>query len=612
LRGFVTEIDEQFRLGSDGAPQNLTLRGVTPSGDAGETFAAANGRYEYRSPVDNGAAAAPPGAFYASFGGTIDGNIAFVDALRRSPDHSLALLPSGRAQIAPLTTHRVSNGRDTKTLTAYAITGVGLSPFPVWYDGDRFFAVIGFLSYIPPGWESIVEELSRVQADALVTRLRGLVDELGPRATTPIVFQDVRLFDADRGRFRVHQSVVVADGRISAVGGARSIRVPAGARVIPGAGRTLLPGLWDSHHHFAGDDSGVFLLSLGVTSIRDPANRDAALMASRRRIEAGEILGPRIVASLCIDGEGPNTAQMAALARNREEAIAAVRHAHEAGYFGVKLYCTLDPQLVAPIASEAHRLGLHVHGHIPAGMRPLDAVHAGYDEITHINFVMMQGMPDDVVAHSNGLARFYGIAAHAPDVNLRSPAMREYLSELQRLHIAVDPTLSTFEITFTPELGEMPAAYAPWTGALPIQLERGLRSSSLAPSAEVSRQQFRRAQAALSALVAELHRRRVPIVAGTDGFGLELARELEDYVAAGFTNAEALQTATITPARLFGVGAETGSIRAGKLAELVLVEGDPSRNIGDVRNTLLVMRDGRLMDAPALRAAAGLSGPPHR
>lgn len=608
LRGFVTEIDQQMRLGADGSLRSLEIRGSTPSGDSAETFTSADGRYQFRSPVDHGEGALPAGAFYSSFGGTIDGSIAFVDYLRARPDHVMQLLPGGRAELTQIATRTVSNGRESKNLTAYAIVGVGLSPFPVWYDGDNFFAFAGFLSYVPEGWESVANELSAAQDEALSSRATALVSEIGPRATQPILFQNVRIFDADANRFRDRMNVVVVDGRITAVG--RNVRAPANAQIVSGEGRTLVPGLWDSHQHFGGDDSGPLLLSQGITNIRDPGNRDAELMARRVRINEGQLLGPRIIASLLIDGEGPNTAQMATVARNAEEGIAAVRHAHEAGYFGVKLYGTLDPALVAPIAAEAHRLGLHVQGHIPHGMRPLEAVRAGYDEITHINFVMMQAMPDEVVQNSNGLPRFYGTARYAPDVDLRSPQMRSYLDELARRHIAVDPTLVTFEGGFVPDLGEMAAAYAPFVGTMPPSVERSFRAASFAPSAEVSREQMRRTQAALQNLVTELHRRHITIVAGTDGSGLELVRELELYVAAGFTPAEALATATLVPARLFGVGDETGSIRVGKAADLALVEGDPSRNIGDLRNVVMVMRDGRLMDANALRRAVGISGPP--
>jgi imidazolonepropionase-like amidohydrolase len=111
-------------------------------------------------------------------------------------------------------------------------------------------------------------------------------------------------------------------------------------------------------------------------------------------------------------------------------------------------------------------------------------------------------------------------------------------------------------------------------------------------------------------LLGRMKKAGVPIVAGTDGAGIELVRELEIYVQAGFTPAEALAAATIVPARLVGQDTKTGSVKVGKAADLALIEGDPSARIGDLRQTRVVMLDGKLLDADALRTAAGFSGRP--
>ena len=111
-------------------------------------------------------------------------------------------------------------------------------------------------------------------------------------------------------------------------------------------------------------------------------------------------------------------------------------------------------------------------------------------------------------------------------------------------------------------------------------------------------------------LLGKMHKAGVPIVAGTDGAGIEIVHELEIYVQAGFTPAEALATATLAPAKLVGQEKKTGSITVGKAADLVLVDGDPSKRLGDLRNTRVVMLDGNLLDADALRTAAGFSGRP--
>src|SRR5262249_54874267 len=152
---------------------------------------------------------------------------------------------------------------------------------------------------------------------------------------------------------------------------------------------------------------------------------------------------------------------------------------------------------------------LRVHGHIPQGMRPLDAVRAGYDEITHINWVMMQAAPDSIINNDNGLERFYGPARFGPEVDFNSPDMRAYLDELQRRHIAVDPTVSTFETLYVPDPGDMPPEYTPYAGTLPALLERQLRTGGLLPTEGVDRARMRAAQAALVRLVGELHRRNI-------------------------------------------------------------------------------------------------------
>jgi imidazolonepropionase-like amidohydrolase len=127
---------------------------------------------------------------------------------------------------------------------------------------------------------------------------------------------------------------------------------------------------------------------------------------------------------------------------------------------------------------------------------------------------------------------------------------------------------------------------------------------------DLTRADYRQSWAKMVELLGRMHAAGVPIVAGTDGAGIELVHELEIYVSAGFTPAEALAAATLVPAKLVGQDANTGSIKAGKVADLVLVEGDPSRRIGDLRQTRVIMLDGKLLDADALRAAAGFSGRP--
>jgi cytosine/adenosine deaminase-related metal-dependent hydrolase len=610
LRGFVTEIDEQNRFEPDGSLESLTVRGTVPDGDAAESYVVKNGAFTYASPVDHGTGKTVPNLEYAAFGGTFDSFTFILDALLKSPNHLVNLLPSGRAAIEQLTTLEVSIGTQKKTLTAYALTGVGLSPFPVWMDGKRFFGIVGFLNFLPQGWESAADTMIEAQEAALSKRAPALLAALAKTPDGPVAFKKVRLYDADGRMFREGMTVVIDRGRVVDVGPAEQTKVPASAQVIDGTGKTLIPGLWDNHQHYGDDETGALLLANGITSVRDPGNQPEQLMARKQRIDQGQLLGTRIVPSLLIDAPGEYAAQVATVVRNQDEAIAAVRRAKQDGYFGIKLYGSLDPAWVQPMAAEAHKLGLRVHGHIPHGMRPLEAVQAGYDEITHINFVMMQAMPTDVVATSNGMNRFVGTGKYAKDVDLHSKAMSEYFDQLAAHHTAVDPTLVTFEDLYVPDRGSYPPADAPYADSLPPQLSRSFLSSALAPSPELSRKTMRASFAKLSAIIPELNRRHILILAGTDGIGFELIRELELYVQAGLKPEEALATATINPATAFGLSEQTGSLAKGKLAELALINGDPSQRIGDLRQVELVMRDGKIMEAQRMREALGISAPP--
>jgi cytosine/adenosine deaminase-related metal-dependent hydrolase len=610
LRGFVTEIDEQNRFAPDGSLSGLVVRGHNPQGDVGESYAVKDGSYTFQTPVDHGSGKTAANLAYVSFGGTIDSFTFLIDAMRKSPNHSVNLLPSGQGSIEPLTTLEVSNGKEKKTLTAYAITGFGLSPFPVWMDGDKFFGAAGVIAFLPEGWESAGAAMSKAQDEALAKRAPAQYAAIAKTPSGPVAFRNVKLYDADARKFRDAMTVVVANGLVTDVGAASAVKIPAGAQIIDGSGKTLIPGLWDNHQHYGDDSTGPLLLASGITSVRDPGNQPDELMARKKRIDERELLGQRIVPSLLIDGPGPYTAQVAVVVHNTDEALAAVHRAKDSGYFGIKIYGSMDPAWVKPMATLAHQLGLHVHGHIPHGMRPLDAVHDGYDEITHINFVMMQAMPDDIVKNSNGMNRFVGTGKFAKDVDLHSPAMTAYLDELATRHIAVDPTLVTFEDLYVPDQGTYPAADAPYADTLPSQFARGFLSSAMAPQADLSRADMRASFAKLKDLVAELNKRHIEVLAGTDGVGFELIRELQLYTQAGLSVEDALATATINPATVYGMADKTGSLAKGKLAELALIDGDPAKDITQLRQVELVMRDGKLMKASDLRATLGISGAP--
>lgn len=610
LRGQVFEQDARLGAGADGLPATLEVRGFTPQGNAAERFAIEGGTARWKSPLDQGESADPAGRYYVSAGGPFLQLADFFERLYAAPGRRLGLLPGGEARMERLDATRIGTGDAAREIELWAITGFSLSPVPVWMAGDRFFATVSWVSLIPAEHVGEADRLQQIQDEALARRNPAFVERFGKLPGVPVAFEDVKAFDSLAGRWLEGQTVLVEGERIVAAGPAAEVAVPAAARRIPGRGKTLVPGLWDAHMHFGDDASGPMLLALGVTSARDPGADIEPAKARLARIASGQLLAPTIHTSVLIDGAGPLAAQGGVTVDSTEAAVAAVRRAHADGFRAIKFYTSMQPEWLRAGAAEAKRLGLHVHGHVPATMRALDAIDAGYGEITHVNFLAMQAMPDSVVDASNGFARFEGPARHARDIDFDTPPMSDLIARMARERIVSDPTLVVFESMLTVDAGDIAPAYIPFIGTLPPQSERQMRSGGWAPAAGETREGYRRSYRALRELVGRLHAAGVPIVAGTDGSGFELVRELELYVEAGLSPAEALQTATIAPSRLVGAEDRTGSITVGKEADLVLVDGDASADVGALRHTEWVMSDGRLMDAAALREAVGLRGSP--
>ncbi|WP_447751477.1 amidohydrolase family protein [Sphingopyxis fribergensis] len=611
LRGWITEMDQVTTFGPGGAIEALTVRGVTTSGDAAEEFRVANGRATWKTATDSGEG--PAGGWYIPAGGVGIANAPMIDALAAAGDAGLDFLPSGKGRMTFGPTQTIQGPSGPKTVQLAFVSGILPSPLPVWLDENkRYFADISFISVIPAGYEGALKQLRNVQEAATAEAVAGIAKRfLSPAAKAPVLFDNVQLFDADKGVFLPARAVLAEDGKIAAIGAAGSLKAPAGARVIDGRGKTLVPGIWDSHLHIGDDWDVLSNMANGITSFRSPGTTfDRAVEATKRRADGTLLMGEPFI-SVIIDKKDPLAAQGAEVVSSPEEAIAAVRRVKDAGLWGVKFYTSMNPAWIAPAAAEAHRLGLHVHGHVPATMKPSEAVAAGYDELTHLNFVVMEAMPRDVIDKANTRQRVEGPARYFKDVDLDAPQMSGFVADLARKKVIVDPTIVIFEGMLTQDGGKPQPAYAPYMGIISPVLERSVFTAGGYPLVEgLTRDDYRKSYAKMVELVGRLHKAGVPIVAGTDGWGIELIRELEIYQQAGFSAAEALQSATIIPARVVGADQRTGSIAVGKEADMVLVDGDPSTELGALRRVATVVSDGYVMDAAELRSAAGYSGTP--
>jgi imidazolonepropionase-like amidohydrolase len=611
LRGLVFEQDEVVKLDANGKPVGFTIRGVTPSGNSAESFVIDQGTGRWKTPVDEGQAPASNGV-YNTFGGTFLAGDATVPLFVKAGANGVDLLPSGHGTLEPSsTTMKVAGPKGPTNVRLYFLKGIGQSPAPAWlFDDGRLFGFVGPLALMPEGYEANLKPMIAAQEAAIAGLAPAIAKRLlTPETRRPTLFRNVKIYDADKERFVEGQNVVVSDGKIVSVGKALP-KLAAGAHVIDGSGKTLVPGLWDSHMHVADDFNALSEVALGVTSARNPGGSIELAVSQRDRRAKGLMVGPEQFNSVIIDQKGPLAAQGSLTVSNLEETLAAVRKIKAANLTAVKFYTSMKPEWIPPAAKLAHELGLHVHGHIPAGMRTLDAVNAGYDEITHIYFATMQAMPDEVVAKSNTTLRMTGPGKYFKDVDFNAEPTRTVIRTLAEKHITVDPTLVVVESVLTSEAGKVAPAYTAFVGTLPPAVERGFKSGPIPLPEGTTRQDAIASVKHMLEYVAVMRKAGVPIVAGTDGTGIELVRELELYVEGGMTPAEALATATIDAARNVHADDRTGSIAVGKEADLLLVDGDPEKNIGDLRHVDKVVLDGALLDGDALRKEAGFSGKP--
>ena len=612
LRGWVTEEDEVVTAGSDRRPTAIAIRGYTDQGDATEDFSVdGSGVAHWKTAVDSGSA--PFGSRrYNTYGGPWLASDLDVEALVAAGDKGVDLLPTGHASISVDQPVQIDGPHGLKTVKLAFVQGYSFAPSPVWLDSDNhFFGNAGVVSLLPEGYEGSGPKLKALQDEATAAMVRGIAHQfLSPANRTPTLVDHVLMFDSVAGRYLPDRAVLIADGKVAAVGPAGSIKPPPGAVLISGRGKTLTPGLWDSHQHVGDDWNLLQNVATGMTNYRSPGTMiDEALSIYRRRA-SGDLLAPDGKISVIIDRKDPLAAQGALTVSSEAEAIAAVDKIKAAGLWGVKFYTSMNPAWIAPAAAEAHKLGLHVHGHVPAGMRPLDAVRAGYDEVTHINFILMQAMPQEVVDKSNTAARLEGPARYGKDVDLDAPAMKAFYAELSQRKTIIDPTLTVWEPLMTSDGSAISPEYAPFAEIAPPSVARSWKIGGYPLSEGLTRDDYRRSFAKMVALVGKLHQAGVRIVAGTDGYGLELVRELELYQQAGLSNVEALQTATIIPARMTGMDDRTGSIAPGKTADIILVDGDVSQHLANLRHVNTVFLDGYRLSGAALRQASGLNGMP--
>jgi imidazolonepropionase-like amidohydrolase len=570
-----------------------------------ESYALEGGKAGWKSDVEEGEKKLTAPVVYVSINGA-PAELGVIAQVALGNGGKVALLPEGEATTERLAEIEVEAAGRKKRVTMYAITGLDFSPTYVWLDEDRaFFASVDdWFTTIPENWEITAKPLKAAQDKAKQERAAELAGKLAHHMPNGVLFEHVNLFDSQSGEILKDRSVVVASNRIVNVGPSDRVATPAGADVINAAGKTLLPGLWDMHAH-VGDNDGLLNLAAGVTTVRDLGNDADLLLARRKRIEQGKELGTRIVLAGIMDGRGPFQGPTKVLVATEAEARAAVDNYKRLGFVQIKIYSSVKPELVPAIIDEAHKNGLRVSGHIPAEMTAAQCVELGYDEIQHVNFLILNFMPE--IKNTNTIARLIEPAKHGADLDLSSPQVQSFIKLLQDHHTKLDLTLSIFEDQYLNRAGQIPRGFQPIASRLPTQVRRNLLSTGLTPPKGMD-QTYRRSFAKMMELTGLLYRSGISIEDGTDSMaGFALHRELELDVQAGIPANKVLQNATLNAARIMKLDGDLGSIAAGKLADVTLVNGNPVANISDIRKTALVMKDGVLYRPEELYSAVGVA-----
>lgn len=432
--------------------------------------------------------------------------------------------------------------------------------------------------------------------------LGAAADELPP--VRDVAFVNVRVLTMTDATPRAGHTVIVRDGRIHAVGPSAEVAPGADDHVIDGDGRTLIPGLSEMHAHVPvpqgpnqppGYTEDVLMLWVanGVTLARGMLGHPSHLEL-RKRIDAGELLGPRLIIS------GPSFS-----GQSVDAIDAAVQRVHdqvEAGYDFLKIHPGLTREQYDAIAEAADDADIRFAGHVPVNVGLPRAFAAGQETIDHLDGYL-HILVRDPGAHPDAARSFFGIGL-LPHVD--RAAIATAAAETRNSGAAVVPTETLFD-NFRLAAVDLDALLArPENVYLPPDLLAAYRAR-LEDAGEMEAL-FTEFMSVRGEIISALHRAGVPILLGADTPqimnvpGFAARRELELMVAAGLTPFAALESATIAPARFYGAEGRFGSIVPGAEADLVLLRADPLEDIANVGSIDGVMLRGRWLDRSFLDA----------
>lgn len=598
------KIRETWTLGADGLPRQLTLSGTTTFGSpAKESFRWRGDRAEWRTLNDRGSAGVTTPAAYLPIDGSPYYLALYLPALLAAPERTFPTWPGGSLRAERV--RDVPLGRSGGTGTVWALWGLDLAPVFILTEAEgRWGGLISsWYAVVPEAREAEAKELSRLATTLEGELLASLTKRLAHRRSGPIQLRNVRVLDPKTGTLSAPTTVLTYQGRITVV--SPDPPTPDSALVIEGEGGTLVPGLFDMHAHY-GAWQGPLHLAAGVTTVRDMGNDNAVLDVTARGVEAGTLMGPGIVRSGFLEGRSPFSAKTGFVADSLPVALEKVRWYAAHGYQQLKVYNSIPPGWVAPLAAEAHRLGMRVAGHVPAFSSSPRVVRDGYDEITHINQLILSFLIDTDKEDTRTPFRFTALGLRAAKLSLDDPRLEQLIADMVRDSVAHDPTIATFQSLLLARSGAVTTVDLPWLDHMPGPIRRARKVALLdiKPGEDTI---YRASSQKLRDVVKLLFDRGVRLVPGTDDVpGVMLHTELEEWQRAGIPAADVLRLATIGAAEHLGLDRELGTITRGKRADLVLVPGDPTRDVSVLRQARLVMKDGVVFYPDEIHQAIGV------
>ncbi|MGB7404420.1 MAG: amidohydrolase family protein [Pacificimonas sp.] len=583
-------IEESLTLNEDGMPTAWAISGRTTFGNpVDERYACVDGRPTWQD--STGPGSGDTCGFYIPQNGSPWGLALLAKALLADEDGALDVVPGGTARITKKETFAYDGADGPTNATTYEISGLDMMPFEIILDDDNelFGVASPRFAMVRKGYESNEEALRDYATTLSTERFVNIQATTARNYEGPVRIRNVRIFDAKGGALTAAKDVVVSGDRIASIQPANSPTTE-GETVIDGAGGTLVPGMYEMHGHI-GQSNALLNLAAGVTSVRDMGNEHDVLSGLIERIEDGIIAGPRITPSGFIEGQSDFSAATGEIASTEEEAIDLVRFYAARGYPQVKLYNSMNPAWAEAVVDEAHGLGMRVAGHVPAFSTADAMLDAGFDEITHINQLMLGWViePDE---DTRTLFRFTAMRRF-PALELDGDQVQSTLNKMAANDVAHDPTIAIHELGLTAIDGEAPAGWAPVIDNLPVNTQRQLKQALFGTDTQQERDEYIAAFEQVMATLKAMEDKDILLLPGTDlGGSFAYHRELELFQQLGLSPAEVLRRATWQMADYLGQGEDLGTIERGKYADMFLVPGDPTQDLSEIRRIQMVVADG--------------------